>query len=131
MSRKLRIEYPGKGSTVDYSQQLRLSEAVWGCFWMVFFACPGVVIPTLWHHAARHASGISWRDLSRDGSWGPPGGHFHLCRSSGLRRGCKLAWSKGLSPCSIARAVDNTNTNPRGPTNHAHNWNSSLFLERL
>src|ERR1039458_2009930 len=77
MSRKLRIEYPGKGSTVDYSQQLRLSEAVWGWFWMDFFACPGVVIPTRWHHAARHASGISWRDLSRDGSWGPPGGHFH------------------------------------------------------
>jgi hypothetical protein len=27
---------------------------------------------------------------------------------------------KGLNPCSIAQAVDNTNTNPRGPTNHAH-----------
>jgi hypothetical protein len=35
------------------------------------------IIPTRWHHAARHASGISWRDLSRDGSWGPPGGHSH------------------------------------------------------
>ena len=43
-----------------------------------------------------------------------------------LRRGCKLARPKGLNPCSIARAVDSTNTNPRGPTNHAHNWNSNL-----
>jgi hypothetical protein len=37
-----------------------------------------------------------------------------------VRRGCKLARPKGLNPCSIARAVDNTNTNLRGPTNHAH-----------
>jgi hypothetical protein len=43
-----------------------------------------------------------------------------LCRSSGLRRGCKLARPKGLSPCSIARSVDNTSTKPCGPTNHAH-----------
>jgi hypothetical protein len=25
--------------------------------------------------------------------------------------------------------VDNTNTNPRGPTNHAHNWNSNLRFD--
>ena len=32
-----------------------------------------MVIPTRWHHAARRASGIAWRDLSRGKSWGPPG----------------------------------------------------------
>jgi len=34
-------------------------------------------MPARWPHAARDASGISWRDLSCDGTWGPPGGHFH------------------------------------------------------
>ena len=41
----------------------------------------------------------------------------------------QLARPKGLSPCSIARAVDNTNTNPRGPTNPAHNWSSNLRFD--
>ena len=29
----------------------------------------------------------------------------------------------------IVLAVDNTNTNPREPTNHAHNWNSNLRFD--
>ena len=40
-----------------------------------------------------------------------------------------MARAKGLSPCSTARVVDNSNTNLRGPTNHARNWNSNLRFD--
>ena len=45
----------GKGQTVDCSQPVRRSEADRGWFSMDFFACPGRVIATRCHHAARHA----------------------------------------------------------------------------
>ena len=40
-----------------------------------------------------------------------------------------MARPKGLNPCSIALAVETTNTNPRGPTNHAHTLNSNLRFD--
>ena len=68
------------------------------------------------------ATRASWPSLSGSGT-------KPLCRSSGLRRGCKLARPKGRSPCSIGRAVAPTISNPREPMNHAHNWNSNLRFD--
>ena len=106
-----------------FLETLRCSRAV--SHWFSLLALGRVSRPA-WPQAARHAGGISWRDLLHDEWWGPPGGHSHLCRSSGLQRGCKLARPERLSPCSIAQAVDNTKPNPGGPTDPAHNWNTDL-----
>src|ERR1035441_9894196 len=54
---------------------------------MVFCAGLGAVIPTRWHHAAQHASGVSGRDLPRHGSWGPPGGHMETPMSYDTQKG--------------------------------------------
>ena len=40
-----------------------------------------------------------------------------------------MARPKGLSPCFTVWPVGNTNANPGGLTNHAHNWNSNLRFD--
>jgi hypothetical protein len=37
-SRLIRIRFSKRDQTVDWSRQIRLSEAVWGCFSMVYCA---------------------------------------------------------------------------------------------
>ena len=52
-----------------------------------------------------------------------------ISNRSGVPVGCKLARPKGLSPCFIIWPVNTTIADPRGLTNHAHNWNSNLRLD--
>jgi hypothetical protein len=60
-----------------------------------------------------------------------PGAIYHVMDRGDRREDILIiGTAKGaISSCSIARAVDNTNPNPRGPANHAHNWNSNLRFE--
>ena len=52
-----------------------------------------------------------------------------ISNRSGVPVGCKLARPKGLSPCFIIWPVNTTIADPRGLTNHAHNWNSNLRFD--
>src|ERR1039457_2054695 len=62
-----------RGPTVGWSQQ----TPQWGALGLFF---DGLML-----RAARHASGVSWRDLSRGGSWGPPGGYSHNSHGQGAK----------------------------------------------
>ena len=78
-----------------------------------------------------------WLQINRHYFWtldfrpwtpaGVPGcGAKRPSRSSGLRRGCRSARPKGLSPCSIIWLRAKTNAKPQAPSNHAPNSNSNL-----
>jgi hypothetical protein len=68
------------------------------------------------------ATPASWPSLPGCGAKGP-------CRSSGLRRGCRLARPKGPSPCSLIWLRAKTNAKPQAPSNHAPSSNSNLRFD--
>ena len=94
-----------RGPTVDWSQQ----TPQWGALALFF---DGLML-----RAARHASGVSWRDLSRGGSWGPPGRYSHNWHGQGAKSVLHRS-GRGQHQHRPAR-----------PTNHAPRENSNLRFE--